>query len=147
MQVVRRLFLKIGLIVALVGTPVLATASDITVYKTPSCGCCKKWVSHLEANGLEVKSVDMRDLRLIKSMSGIEPSQASCHTAKVGDYVVEGHVPADDIKRLLKERPDIRGIAVPGMPMGSPGMEGPQKENSDVLSINKDGSTDVYARH
>ena len=147
MQVIKQLFLISSLSIIWVGVPVFAADPKVTVYKTPTCGCCKKWVSHLEANGLEVESIDMKDLRLIKSMSGIEPSHSSCHTAKVGEYVVEGHVPADDIKRLLKERPDIRGLTVPGMPMGSPGMEGPRKDDYDVLSINKDGSTGVYARH
>jgi hypothetical protein len=126
--------------------PAMAEAA-ITVYKTPTCGCCKKWVSHLEENGFTVESIDMNDLRMIKSMSGISPQNASCHTAKVGGYVVEGHVPADDIKRLLAERPDIRGLAVPGMPMGSPGMEGPHKEAYSVMAIGNDNSSSVYARH
>jgi hypothetical protein len=118
----------------------------ITVYKSPACGCCKKWVNHLEANGFQVDTIEMQDLRMIKSMSGIAPKNASCHTAKVAGYVVEGHVPAADIKRMLTERPDIHGLVVPGMPMGSPGMEGPRKEAYEVLSIQQDGSTRVYAR-
>ena len=84
------------------------------VYKSPTCGCCNKWVSHLQENGFEVQTTDLNDLRMIKSMSGIKPEQASCHTAKVGGYVIEGHVPADDIKRLLAERPKARGLTASG---------------------------------
>ncbi len=125
---------------------IVTAGPKVTVYKTPTCGCCKKWVSHLEANGFEVEAIDRQDLGMIKSMSGVSPENASCHTARVGGYVVEGHVPADDIKRMLQERPDIKGLTVPGMPMGSPGMEGPRKDAYDVLTINNDGSSDVYAR-
>lgn len=146
MKTIQKLVFISGLSVFLFGGPIFAAEPTVTVYKTPTCGCCKKWVSHLEANGFEVEAIDMRDLRMIKSMSGVEPKHASCHTAQVEGYVVEGHVPADDIKRLLKERPDIKGLTVPGMPMGSPGMEGPQKDEYDVLTINNDGSTDVFAR-
>ena len=121
--------------------------STITVYKTPTCGCCKKWVTHLQDNGFAVKTIDMNDLRMIKSMSGVAPEYSSCHTAKVGGYVIEGHVPADDIRRLLVEKPDIRGLAVPGMPMGSPGMEGPRKDAYSVLAIGRDSDTSVYATH
>jgi hypothetical protein len=124
-----------------------AAEQKVTVYKTPTCGCCKKWVSHLEENGFEVETVDLRDLRMIKNMSGVKPEHASCHTAKVGDYVVEGHVPADDIKRLLKERPAVKGLVLPGMPAGSPGMEGSHKVNYDVMTIDNEGKTAVFARH
>jgi len=115
--------------------------------KSPSCGCCGKWVSHLKENGFEVQTVDIDDLRMVKSMSGIKPEQASCHTARVGDYVIEGHVPADDIKRLLAEHPDARGLTVPGMPMGSPGMDAPQPQHYQVLLLEKDGTTEVFAEH
>ncbi len=89
----------------------------------------------------------MESLRWIKRMSGIGPETASCHTARVGDYVIEGHVPATDIKRLLAERPEAKGLSVPGMPAGSPGMESPNPQHYDVLLLEKDGSTRVYARH
>ena len=145
MKRVARMFLVSSLTFLLIGGALYAAEPKVTVYKTSTCNCCKKWVTHLEANGFEVESVDMKDLRLVKSMSGIEPKYASCHTAKVDGYVVEGHVPADDIKRLLTERPVIKGLAVPGMPMGSPGMEGPSESKYDVLRINNDGSTDVFA--
>lgn len=124
-----------------------ATEQKVTVYKSPTCGCCKKWVDHMEANGFQVETIEMPDLRMIKSMTGVKPQNASCHTAKVGGYVVEGHVPADDVKRMLRERPEIKGLTVPGMHMGSPGMEGPTKEKYDVLTINRDGSSEIYARH
>lgn len=119
----------------------------VTVYKSPTCGCCAKWIDHLRANGFQVEGVDMENLRWVKRMSGIGPEQASCHTARVGDYVIEGHVPAADIKRLLAEKPHARGLAVPGMPLGSPGMESPRPEPYEVLLLEKDGTTRVFARH
>ena len=94
-----------------------------------------------------METTDLNDLRMIKSMSGIKPEQASCHTAKVDGYVIEGHVPADDIKRLLAERPDARGLTVPGMPLGSPGMETPQPDHYQVLLLGNDGNTAVFAAH
>ena len=132
---------------ALLSTSASADDLKISVYKSPTCGCCSKWVSHLQQNGFEVETTDLNDLRVIKSMSGIKPEQASCHTAKIGDYVIEGHVPADDIKRLLSERPQARGLAVPGMPTGSPGMEHPNPEHYQVLLLGNDGTTEVFAEH
>ena len=120
-------------------------ASDVIVYKNPSCGCCKKWVSHLEDNGFSVEVRNLRDVSSIKKELGVPRHMSSCHTAKVGGYVVEGHVPADVIVRLLEETPEIVGLAVPGMPMGSPGMEGPRKDSYDVLTFGKGLKTDVYA--
>ena len=119
----------------------------VTVYKTASCGCCKKWVNHLTKNGFVVQSNDVNDLSSIKKELGIEPKFRSCHTAKIGNYFVEGHVPAEDIKKMLSETPLIRGLAVPGMPMGSPGMEGSRKDNFDVLAVRSDGSNSVYNSH
>ncbi len=132
---------------ALLSTSASADDLKISVYKSPTCGCCSKWVSHLQQNGFEVETTDLNDLRVIKSMSGIKPEQASCHTAKIGDYVIEGHVPAEDIKRLLSERPQARGLAVPGMPKGSPGMEHPNPEHYQVLLLGNDGTTEVFAEH
>ena len=132
---------------ALLSTSASADDLKISVYKSPTCGCCSKWVSHLQQNGFEVETTDLNDLRVIKSMSGIKPEQASCHTAKIGDYVIEGHVPAEDIKRLLSERPQARGLAVPGMPKGSPGMEHPNPEHYQVLLLRNDGTTEVFAEH
>ena len=147
MNTIGKLALGIFLGAAVQSTAVLAEEPKITVYKSPTCGCCTKWVSHLQENGFEVETVDLKDLRMIKSMSGIKPEQASCHTAKVGDYVVEGHVPADDIKRLLAERPDARGLTVPGMPKGSPGMEHPNPDHYQVLLLGNDGTTEVFAEY
>lgn len=95
----------------------------VTVWFSPTCGCCKKWVSHLEENGFTVHSEARQDMAWLKHQLGIPENMASCHTARVGDYLIEGHVPASDIRRLLKEKPQATGLAAPGMPAGSPGME------------------------
>jgi hypothetical protein len=118
----------------------------IKVYKDPNCGCCKEWVKHLEANGFKVETMDMPDLSLLKQKYGVKPEIQACHTAVVGDYVVEGHVPADLIKKMLKEKPAIAGLAVPGMPQGSPGMDGATKERYNVLTFDRAGRTTVYAQ-
>jgi hypothetical protein len=120
-------------------------AVEITVSKTPQCGCCKKWVDHLRTNGFEVAVVDMDSVEPVKRQNGVPAALGSCHTAVVDGYVVEGHVPADLIERLLNERPEVKGLAVPGMPMGSPGMEGPQKHPYQVLTFDDEGQTSVYA--
>jgi hypothetical protein len=120
------------------------------VYKTPTCGCCSLWVEHLRANGFQVeaKDVSSAEVRAVSKAAGLPEDGTSCHTAKIGNYVVEGHVPASDIHRMLKEKPAIAGIAAPGMPMGSPGMEqGGAKEAYDVVAFTKDGKTSVFAKH
>lgn len=117
----------------------------IKVYKTPTCGCCKAWVGHLEEAGFKVEVVDMPDLSAVKTKYGVKPELQACHTAVVGNYTIEGHVPADLIVKMLNEKPAIAGLAVPGMPSGSPGMEGGMKESYDVLSFDKTGHTSVYA--
>lgn len=125
-----------------------ASGTEITVYKSPACGCCGKWIEHLQAAGFQVKVMetpDANELIAVKERHGITPQLAACHTALVGDYVVEGHVPADVIKKMLAEHPAIRGIAVPGMPVGSPGMEGPAPQHYDVLAFDAAGHTSVYA--
>ncbi|HVF38327.1 MAG TPA: DUF411 domain-containing protein [Gemmatimonadaceae bacterium] len=127
-------------------SPAGAQATLVKVYKDPNCGCCKKWVEHLEKNGFKVESFDMPDMSLIKQKHAVTGELQSCHTALVGDYVVEGHVPADVIRRLLKEKPAVAGLAVPGMPMGSPGMEGATKEKYDILTFDRAGRTKVYAQ-
>lgn len=124
-----------------------ANATEVTVYKSPTCGCCEKWIDHLEDNGFDVVSKDVRDLSAVKAAYAVAPRLASCHTALVDGYVVEGHVPAVDIKRLLAERPPVKGLAVPGMPMGSPGMEGPRNDPYDVVTFDGEGRTKVFARH
>ena len=118
--------------------------TEITVYKTPTCGCCTAWVDHLKKNGFVVKAKDIPDLSALKRHYGVTQELASCHTAFVGGYVVEGHVPADVIAKLLKEKPKVKGIAVPGMPMGSPGMEGPRSDPYDVVTFDSTGTTKVY---
>lgn len=119
---------------------------QVTVYKTPTCGCCAFWVDHLRENGFAVVVHDQDDLSMVKAANGITPALESCHTALVNGYVVEGHVPADLIAKLITEKPDIAGLAVPGMPGGSPGMESAPKEPYEVLAIGKDGRTSVFAR-
>ncbi len=120
--------------------------TTITVYKTPTCGCCRKWLDHLRANGFTVVSHDVPDTGVIRARYGVPDALASCHTGLVGDYVVEGHVPADLIKRMLRERPKVAGLAVPGMVAGSPGMEtGGKAQRYDVVAFARDGKTRVYA--
>lgn len=123
-----------------------ADAGTVTVYKTPTCGCCAKWVEHLTASGYKVVVHDMENVDPVKREHGVPGHLQSCHTALVGGYVVEGHVPADVIRKLVSERPKVAGIAVPGMPMGSPGMEGPYTERYDVIAFEENGKTRVYAR-
>jgi hypothetical protein len=119
----------------------------VDVWKDPNCGCCQDWVQHLEANGFQVKLHDGGNLEA-KARLGVPRALGGCHTAQVGGYAVEGHVPAREIRRLLKERPKAVGLAVPGMPVGSPGMNGPiygnKKDPYDVLLIQADGSSQVY---
>ena len=105
------------------------------------------WVAHLEENGFTVKGTDVPNISGIKSTVGLPRELYSCHTALVGGYVVEGHVPADDIRRLLEEQPDISGIAVPGMPIGSPGMEGPNPQPYDVIGFDEEGNLSRFSSH
>jgi hypothetical protein len=121
----------------------------ITVFKNESCGCCKLWVTHLENAGFAAQVHDIDNLGPIKERAGVPYGLGSCHTAEVGGYFVEGHVPAEDIERLLREKPDAKGLTVPGMPAGSPGMEVPshQVQAYDVLLVAKDGTTSIYAHH
>lgn len=122
-----------------------ADMPEIVVYKTPSCGCCNGWVEHLREAGFAVDARDVRDLMTVKHDAGVPTGMSSCHTAIVDGYVVEGHVPAEHVADMLEERPDIAGIAVPGMPIGSPGMEGPNPEPYQVLSFAHDGTSGVFA--
>ena len=133
----------------LIAASTVALAGDgaIHVYKSPTCGCCTKWIDHLKENGFEVISTNVPDVAPVKQANGVPASLGSCHTAIVEGYVIEGHVPASDITRLLAERPKIVGLAVPGMPSGSPGMEGPHPEKYDVLAFDSDAKTTTFATH
>jgi hypothetical protein len=126
------------------------TAPSIEVWKSATCQCCGAWVKHLEANGFTVKvnAAEPSTLASLKRQAGVGDKLASCHTAMIDGYVIEGHVPATDIKRLVAERPEAIGLAVPGMPVGSPGMEqGAEFEPYDVLLVKKDGTTEAFASH
>ncbi len=129
------------------GPPDRRTAPiEITVYRSPTCGCCKNWETYLQKNGFTVKDIQKDDLSDIKAESGVTSKLASCHTAIVGGYVVEGHVPAADIQRMLKEKPKIVGISAPGMPGAGPGMDS-GKDPYDVVSFDAKGNTAVWAKH
>jgi hypothetical protein len=119
----------------------------MTVYKTPTCGCCSKWVDHARAQGFRVTVHDVPSTADYQRKYGIPEKLRSCHTAVIGNYAIEGHVPAADVKRLLKTRPRAKGLAVPGMPLGSPGMEGHRRDAYSVLLFDADGGISVYQRY
>jgi hypothetical protein len=119
--------------------------NDMQVWKSATCGCCAIWVEHMRANGFRVRVLDVEDVAPFKRKYGVPPRLESCHTGLVAGYAVEGHVPADVVRQMLKQKPRVLGLAVPGMPMGSPGMEGPRKDPYDVLTFDKDGRTTVFA--
>ena len=122
--------------------------TEMTVYKSATCGCCNKWIQHMEDNGFNIKAIDVRDMDLVKQQYGIHRELASCHTAVVDGYVVEGHVPADDVKRLLNEKPEVLGLSVPGMPVGSPGMEmGDRVDEYAVIAIDKNGEAQIFNQY
>ncbi|MCF6283036.1 MAG: DUF411 domain-containing protein [Candidatus Polarisedimenticolaceae bacterium] len=125
------------------------TLPNITVYKSATCGCCNDWVDHLREEGFTVMTEDRDDLTSVKASMGVPEDLQSCHTALVAGYVIEGHVPAADIKRLLIEMPAVTGLTAPGMPMQSPGMQRPglAPKGYDVLSFNKQGQRDLYRRY
>ncbi len=121
---------------------------EMTVYKSATCGCCNKWVKHMEDNGFQVAAIDVLDVNLVKQQYGISYEHASCHTAVVDGYVIEGHVPALDVKRLLAEKPDVLGLSVPGMPVGSPGMEmGDRVDRYSVIAMDKEGNARVFNQY
>ena len=125
----------------------LALAAEMTVYKSASCGCCGNWVKHMRMHGHTVEVRNMDDLDQVKKMAGVPEGLQSCHTAVVEGYVVEGHVPAAEVAKLLRSRPKVSGLSVPGMPTGSPGMEGGAPERYDVLAFQPDGTASVFARY
>jgi len=122
-----------------------ALATDVTMYKNASCGCCGKWAQHLRDNGFNVKEISVADMAEVKQHLSVPQRLAACHTAEVNGYVIEGHVPAASIKRLLDEKPRVKGLAVPGMPAGSPGMEGGRHEPYDVLTFDRQGKITVFS--
>ncbi|MAI32362.1 MAG: metal-binding protein [Rhodopirellula sp.] len=143
--------LAFGLMAALgFSTTALAggAAQSIHVYKSPTCGCCGDWIDHLEENGFKVTATDTNDMGRIKADAGLIAGLGSCHTAFISDYVIEGHVPAEDIKRLISEAPRAKGLSVPGMPIGSPGMEmGDRKDHYKVILFNESGQTRIFSEH
>ena len=143
-------FASLALTTAAVRTsPSVAPAKKpvITVYKDPSCGCCKNWIAHLIKHGYRVDAKDSPNMTEIKRTLGVPTGLTACHTAMVNGYLIEGHVPAADIDRLLAEKPKVVGLAVPGMPAGSPGMEGASAQRYQVLTFDKSGKTTVFASH
>ncbi len=129
-------------------SPIVAAAKNtVVVYKNSSCGCCGQWVKHLQDNGFTVEVHDTLDGDVVRTKLGVPAVLGSCHTATVNGYVIEGHVPARDIQRLLAEKPPVTGLAVPGMPEGSPGMEGPHPEAYNVMAFSPSGQPRVFAAH
>jgi len=145
----RRRRLAAAMALTLGGIPMLARAAPplVEVWKSPDCGCCKDWVKHLEANGFQVKTHDTGNTEA-RARLGMPVKYGACHTGQVAGYALEGHVPAREVLRLLKEKPTAVGLAVPGMPRGSPGMDGPafrgKRDAFDVLLVLRDGSASAY---
>ena len=143
--------LKILLAIGLMLGNISAQAEEpitISVYRSPSCSCCGKWLEHLKQNNFTINDIPTEDMNAIKHKYGVSDEMASCHTAVVNGYVVEGHVPADDIKALLKAKPSVVGIAVPQMPSGTPGMEmDGKKDPYDVMSFDSDKHYQVFKSH
>ncbi len=151
MSILNRLARVAALFVLFAGLSACTTSEaklpEVTVYKSPTCGCCSAWVGHLKASGFEVKAVDTSDMRSVKERLGVPAALTSCHTAVADGYVFEGHVPAEVMQRFLKEQPEVVGLAVPGMPIGSPGMVVPGRapQPYEVVAFAPD-STYVYAQ-
>jgi hypothetical protein len=146
----RRALLFTGLGLAATAGCARAEAREITVYKTPWCGCCKGWVAHMARAGYRVKTVEVQDLAPIRQQHGVPFTLSSCHTGIIDGYIVEGHVPPADVDRLLRERPKAIGITVPGMPLGSPGMEQPdgtRERFQTLLLVDREGRTRTFATH
>lgn len=119
----------------------------VQVYKSPTCGCCEKWVEHMQANGFHVVTHDTNNVAEYKARLGVPLAMGSCHTAEVGGYLIEGHVPAGDVKRLLAAKPKVRGLVSPGMPASAPGMDSPGKTPYQIYLVSNDGATSSYAKH
>lgn len=143
----RSLGLAVSALLVLGSGALHAASNEVEVLKSPYCGCCGKWVEHMRQAGFKLKVTEVKDTGAQRERLKMPQAVASCHTATVGGYALEGHIPAADVQRLLKEKPKARGIAVPSMPPGSPGMEGPQSLPYDTLLVKLDGSTAVFAKH
>ena len=145
----RRTLLQAMTLLGTLPSLAFAKTETIEVYKSATCGCCTEWVEHLQANGFEVKTQNVPNTAAYRARFGIPAALGSCHTARIAGYALEGHVPAREIRRLLAEKPNAVGLTVPGMPMGSPGMEMPdmQADAYDVLLVRKDGSHAVYQHY
>lgn len=144
----RHLLMKAAIVGMLSANLAVAAAKPvIEVYKSESCGCCSEWVKHLEANGFTVKARNVSNPSDYRERLGMPDELGSCHTGLIQGYALEGHVPANDIKRLIAEQPKAKGLAVPAMPVGSPGMEGPRKDPYDVLLVKPDGKYSVYKHY
>lgn len=131
----------------LAATATAQTLPTVEMFKSPYCGCCGKWAEHLQKNGFKVISHETDNVPAKRKSLGMPDHLGSCHTAKVGNYLLEGHVPAADVRRLLKEKPKALGLAVPGMPPGSPGMDVPNSPSYETLLVQADGTTRTFARH
>ncbi len=147
MRTVLSAAIVLSLVVASSFAGAQAPGPKMQVYKSATCGCCVKWVELLRKEGFTVTATDVPDIQAVKTKHQVPDALASCHTTIVDGYVVEGHVPAADVKRLLKERPKVMGIAVPGMPMGSPGMESPNPQPYKVVTFDKKGPVAVFSTH
>lgn len=149
----RRMLFALGAVAVVGGggalflEPAPTMAEEVVVYKDPSCECCGHWARHMRRNGFAVVVNSVEDMDPVKRKAGIPEAMESCHTAYVGGYLVEGHVPASDIKRMLAERPAIKGLAVPGMPSSAPGMDSPEREPFAVLAFDAKGTTSVFASY
>jgi hypothetical protein len=144
-----RLHLRSLAVIALLGSASVwaQSATTVEVYKSPTCGCCGKWIEHMQKNGFKVEAHEVDDIPASRKKLGMPDKLGSCHTSKIGNYVVEGHVPAQDIKRLLKEKPKALGLAIPSMPPGVPGMDIPNSPPYETLLVQADGTTSVFAKH
>lgn len=143
----RGLAIALAAALALASLPALAGPPEVRVYRSPQCGCCTKWMDHLREHGFRVTEDEVADVGRVKRENGIPDPLASCHTAFVEGYFVEGHVPAEDVARLLEERPPVAGLAVPGMPVGSPGMEGPHSQTYRVYAVDPEGGLHLFSTH
>lgn len=146
----RQLLLAAGALFVSRGAAHAATPQSVTVYKTPYCGCCKGWITHMIRAGFKITVREVEDLNPIRARYGVPFKLSSCHTALASGYVIEGHVPPQDVTRLLAQRPKALGLAVPGMPIGSPGMESPSGQSeryATLLLLDRNGRTRVFAQH